>query len=154
MRVQKNKYDRIVSYLTLAVLMGKIIFMVIYWHKIPDIIPIHYDLFGNINGWGSKYIVICIPIMSVFIYILMTFVEKHPRLWNTGITINEKNKIAVYRNLLHLLCTSKLIVVSFFTYLTFHTIFIWRFPQWITFCFLIALVLNGVYWIYHCLKAK
>ena len=55
----------IISLITLAGTAGVLYFM-------PDKVPMHYDLAGNVDRWGSKYENLIFPIMIICIALLMS----------------------------------------------------------------------------------
>lgn len=57
----------------LAILFVPIIFMLVVWNKLPDTIPTHWNLQGEIDGWGPKYIY---ALIAVGIYVLFLIIPK------------------------------------------------------------------------------
>lgn len=57
--------------IALTVLIG-----VTYYDHMPDRVPIHYDLNGNINGWAQKSpkMILFAPSTQLFISVIMVFV--------------------------------------------------------------------------------
>ncbi len=49
-------------------------------HFMPEVVPLHYDLGGNIDRWGSKYEYLILPVvilvLSLFMAFLMGYYEK------------------------------------------------------------------------------
>ena len=50
-----------------------IVYIIYVWGQLPDRIPIHFDLQGEANGWGSKYTIFLLPLMNIGIYLLFLF---------------------------------------------------------------------------------
>ena len=48
MKLKKTRFDVLLNVLCLIQLIGMILFLLIYWPHIPQQIPMHYDLAGNI----------------------------------------------------------------------------------------------------------
>lgn len=48
------KKNRVTLLLTTAVLMLPMLVGILLWDKLPDRIPIHWGLSGEVDGWGSK----------------------------------------------------------------------------------------------------
>ena len=95
MKIKKNKYDIIISFLSLLCLVGTVVFLIISWKTIPDEIPGHYSAAGE--------------------------VDKVPQIWNTGVQVTEQNKEKIYRILKTMIGTIKLLVVLMFSYLTLYS---------------------------------
>ena len=54
MNLKKTKFSVVLNILCLIQLFGMILFLVVFWAHIPQQVPMHYDLSGNITRWGSK----------------------------------------------------------------------------------------------------
>lgn len=154
MEIEKDKYDVIVTRITLAVLVLTIIFYVFYWFKMPDMIPMHYNLQGQIDRWGSKYESLLIPLGMIVLYELMAFVEKKPSLWNTSVKITQQNQQRVYSVILHFIRTTGLLIMIFFAYATFCTLSAMPLGKWFMVAWMLALAADFVFWFYLLFKAR
>lgn len=68
---------------------------------LPDRIPTHYDLAGNVDGYGSPANLFVMPV-TMFISNLVISLIAHfmnPGLWNMPFKIQPARKIAVYRDI-------------------------------------------------------
>ncbi len=45
-------------------------------------VPLHWDVHGCVDEYGSAYYVLLLPFVSTCVYLLMTFFEKHPNYCN------------------------------------------------------------------------
>ena len=53
------------------------VYLALIWNSLPEVVPIHWDLYGRPNGWGSKAELILIPVLlPLLIYVIMTFAPK------------------------------------------------------------------------------
>ena len=52
-----------------AVILGFAV-VAIYWSSLPDSIPIHYNLRGEADGYGSRWILWLIPVINFGIFVL------------------------------------------------------------------------------------
>jgi uncharacterized membrane protein len=53
------------------------IYLAIVWTELPDIVPIHWNASGEINGWGSKMTLLLAPfILPFLVYVLFLFIQK------------------------------------------------------------------------------
>jgi len=49
-----------------------IVYLATIWQKLPEIVPTHFDMNGEANGWSHKYILIILAVgLGVGLYILM-----------------------------------------------------------------------------------
>lgn len=154
MKIEPTKYDMIVTRITQAIVILTVIFYGVYWLKIPDTVPMHYDLQGQIDRWGSKYESLIIPVGMIILYALMTFVGKKPSLWNTGVTITPENKQRIYQLLFHFTVTTRLIIIVFFSYMTVCTLLAMPLGKWTTLIWIMGLAADFIFWFYLLFKAR
>jgi len=95
-----------------------ILFMVFNWGSMPDNVPTHFNLAGEADGWGSKWSLIILPIIAIFLHIMMEFVEKNPHTHNFPVALTEENAPKLYflsrraTNLTKNICTLLLASIS------------------------------------------
>lgn len=154
MKLKNDKIDWIIEVICLILLVGVTAYLICNWGSIPDKIPAHYDWEGNIDRWGNKTELIILPIMSWFLYLLITGLQQVPLVWNTGVKITEKNEERVYRTLKYLLETLKLIVVADLTYLTINSLMGKSLSGWFTMIVLVAVFGDLIFWIVRLYQVK
>ena len=81
MKLKNNKIDWIIEIMCLNLLIGLTAYLIFHWGSIPDKIPAHYDWEGNIDRWGNKSDLIFLPMMSWFLYLLITGLQQVPLAW-------------------------------------------------------------------------
>lgn len=52
----------------LAVLAGSVLFLAVYWGRMPEQIPTHFDAAGQIDGWGDRATALLLPIVGVLLF--------------------------------------------------------------------------------------
>ncbi|MFB2895230.1 DUF1648 domain-containing protein [Aerosakkonemataceae cyanobacterium BLCC-F50] len=67
------------------------------WFILPDVIPIHFNLSGQPNGWGSKAIIWLFPALAIIISVGLTFLSRYPRLFNYPVQITPENAARQYQ---------------------------------------------------------
>ncbi len=68
------------------------VYLASIWTSLPERVPVHWDLHGNVNRWGSKIELILIPfLLPLLMYALLTFLPK----------IDPKKKIEAMGNKLY-----------------------------------------------------
>lgn len=45
---------------------------------------------------GKKSEMLLLPVMAWLLYLLLTVIERFPKIWNTGVTVTEENRERVY----------------------------------------------------------
>lgn len=154
MKIKKGKFDIILNTLCVIILISTAIFLIFYWSKIPDKVPMHHDFSGNINRYGSKIEILILMGVAWFMYFFITIIEHFPQIWNTGVKITEENKERVYCTLLHLVSSMKFILVCVFTYITFQTALVFKLSELFLPIFLLVTFINLFYWIWRLLKIR
>ena len=154
MKIKNNKIDILVEVICLVMLVGVTIYLGISWSSLPDKIPAHYDFAGNIDRWGKKGELLIVPIMSWFLYVMITGVEQIPSIWNTGVKVTAENRYRVYRVLKYMVKSIKLIMVVDFSYMTIHSLRGQSLPGWFTLLFMVILFGDLIFWLWRLYKVK
>lgn len=77
--------------LSFAVVLG-------HYSDLPDTIPTHFDGAGNVDGYGSKYTVFLLPVLSFLIVAGLIYLSKFPHRFNYLKTITPENAEFEYKN--------------------------------------------------------
>lgn len=154
MPIKRSKYDIAVNLLCLLLLFGIVVYLVVNWNHIPNVIPGHYNAAGEVDRWGNKGELMILPLIGWMMYIGITVLERFPQVWNTGVAITEENKTKVYRILKDMIGTTKLIVVIVFDYLALNSASSDSLPVWFLPVFLILLFSSLLFFIVKLVRAK
>ncbi|HIZ82605.1 MAG TPA: DUF1648 domain-containing protein [Candidatus Mediterraneibacter pullistercoris] len=154
MNIKDTRADTIMEYMCRIMLAGTLIYLIVCWNRIPGQIPTHYNAAGEIDGWGGKSMIWFTVIIVWVLYLGISFVERYPDLWNTGVKITRKNSEKVYRLLKYLIRTSKLIMTAVFTALVIFPAMEKPLPPWFTPVYLILLTGNTVFWLIRIFLAR
>lgn len=93
-----------------------------YYFYLPDQIPTHFDISGKADRWGSKTSLLTLPIIGLAMYILLTFINKSPHLFNYATKVTEKNAAHLYQTGRSLNTTLKAVILVSFIYITWSSI--------------------------------
>ena len=118
MKIRMRPFDIVLNILCLILLIGIVIYLVIRWSGIPEQVPGHFNLSGEVTRWDSKETLIVLPVIAWIIFIGFSILEQFPQVWNTGVRITQENMHRVYGILKTLLSTIKLLIVATFTSIT------------------------------------
>lgn len=69
----------------------------IYYSQLPEIIPIHFNAHGVVDGYGSKYMIWILVIMIIVSFFGMRQFSKYPHLFNYPVKITEDNAKFQYK---------------------------------------------------------
>lgn len=90
-------FEKIFESLAAAGLFISIFLIINYWSSLPAQVPSHFGISGLPDDWSGKSILIILPIISFFLYILLTFAGRIPHLGNYVVPITIENAERQYR---------------------------------------------------------
>ena len=67
------------------------------WASLPATIPVHYGLSGQPDAWGGKIELLELPLLSVLVYVALTWLGRHPQKLNYPWAITKTNAEQQYR---------------------------------------------------------
>jgi len=88
---------------------------------LPDIIPIHYNVAGEADGFGSKTTILTLLVIASIIFVGLTIVNRFPHILNYPTVITNENAQRQYTIATRLIRHLKLATVLIFGYLVFAT---------------------------------
>lgn len=98
--------------------------VVVNYSKLPDIIPIHFNAEGVVDGYGSKSMIWILLLVGSILYAGMTYLNKFPHVFSFTTTITPENALQQYTITTKMLRYVKLLIVLIICYLLFKTIYI------------------------------
>jgi uncharacterized membrane protein len=93
----------------------------VFWKlpNLPDVIPTHFGMNGEIDSWGSKY-TIFIPLLIQFgVSLLLDYTSRHPEKHNYPFQITDENKGAQYAASARLMQRLTILVGIIFTTISY-----------------------------------
>lgn len=117
----ETKYAKYMTVFCKVLLVLTFLYLLCFWSRLPEKIPMHYNGAGAIDSWGSKWTLWGFYVVSLLMYGGISLTERHPDIWNTGVTVTPNNRDMVYLLLKHLIATMKAGVTLIFCYLTVWT---------------------------------
>lgn len=147
MRVKTTVADIVLEIISIVLSFGSTVYLCVTWKSLPEKIPVHYNFAGEIDRWGGKGDILFLVVILWFLFILMTVVERFPRIWNTGVTLTEENVCRIYRILKYMLKTIKLITVLIFAFLILNTTAQTPLPVWFLPVCVVLVIGDMVFWL-------
>src|SRR5260370_8870297 len=92
------------------------------WASLPTTIPVHYGFSGQPDAWGGKIELLELPVVSVLLYLGLTWLARYPHKFNYPWTITERNAEKQYRLAKFLVGALKGLLVWLFTVISWQTI--------------------------------
>jgi len=66
------------------------------WSSLPSKIPAHYNIYGEIDRWGSKGEIFLLVPITILMYIFLTILNRYPHRFNYPFDITEQNAEVQY----------------------------------------------------------
>ena len=96
--IPKTNSERIWDVIGYSCYLGSLIFLIYIWGDLPDQVPAHFNAKGEVDRWGSKQVLLILPIIGAFLAVLMQFIEKIPQSHNYPQRLNKENAQEFYLN--------------------------------------------------------
>lgn len=77
-KLTRTRSELLLDLLGIAAIVASTVYFFLCWSDMPQSIPIHFNSTGQADGWGSKYIVILLPIIGLLLYIGLILIRKKP----------------------------------------------------------------------------
>ncbi len=84
------------------------------WSSLPERMPLHFDLSGQPDGWGSRSAVLVLPGIALAQFLLLTVLARFPHRHNYSVPITAENAERQYRLARRMLHVLKLLMVVLF----------------------------------------
>lgn len=112
---KRTTYYWIIEAFSLLGLIYALVPLLIYG-KLPEnsSVPVHFNIIGHPDRWGDSHYIIIYSLLSIFFYLLMTFLERNYKILNYPIKITPSNSNAIYRLGVNLARHLKLFVTLLF----------------------------------------
>jgi uncharacterized membrane protein len=110
--IELKTFDKILEAIALIIFISIWVTVIYFYDKLPQIIPVHFDLTGNVDRMGDKSSIFTLPFIASFLYLLITVISKYPQSFNYLQEITLDNAKSQYTFATRLLRVIKLIVLS------------------------------------------
>lgn len=114
--------DMLIEVLALSTLVLLFILVFVYYNKLPDVIPTHFNAEGKADNYGNKISVIILPLVALFINLLFSVLTFIPHVINYSVKITEENAVRQYTLVARLLRLFKCLINILFLYISYTTI--------------------------------
>lgn len=120
LELPKSLFEKTLDIITAILYVAGIIYTIFIWNQLPDQVPAHYNGAGEVDRWGSKWLIIILPFIAALLAVGMSFLEKHPE-WHNYMKLNENNIEYQYKNSRLMMNVMKNECVLLFTFLTYNS---------------------------------
>jgi len=140
-----SKFHLVCDVLCILSFIGLAIFLATQWQNLPEQIPQHYNIAGEPDAWAEKGMLLFMPGMSLFLYLLVSVLGCFPKTWNIPVAVTEENRDRLLLLTRNLLAFTKTMCVAIFFYITCCTVTAQALSVW----FLpvsMGLLFGGIIW--------
>lgn len=93
----KTTRDRVYDLIAILFFFAVIIYTVFQWNQLPDQVPIHFNVAGEVDNYGSKWVLLLLPMIGGGLFALLGFLERHPEWHNYPRRLNGTNAPQFYQ---------------------------------------------------------
>lgn len=97
LRPELTATDRILEMMALLILATLWIMAVFDYPSLPETIPTHFNIKGDVDGYGSRLTLMIIPAMVTLIIPGMLWLSRYPHIFNYIVKITPENQLPQYR---------------------------------------------------------
>jgi uncharacterized membrane protein len=120
--IKPNRIDYLFETITIIGLICLIIFPLIYFGKLPDTIPKHFDFHGQPDSFGNKWFIWYLPIIGIVLYTGLTVLNKYHHLFSYPTKVTNENAEKVYKKGIIVIRLVKLTIILLLVYLNLKSI--------------------------------
>lgn len=120
--IEKDQIDYNLEYIALLALSFLILMTTVYYFKLPDQIPIHFDAKGNPDNYGSKMIMWIIVFIGVALMSGLHYLNRFPHTFNYMTKITEENAQYQYKIATRMMRAMNVMIGLIFCYIQWGTI--------------------------------
>lgn len=113
-----KSYKKMITVLGYLALLGMFAYIVMKWDSTPDQIPAHYNFAGEIDRYDSKTSILIVPVLTVFLFAMLTAIVHISSMWNMPYEVSENAKEKIQIAIQNMLLTIRCFITIMFTYMT------------------------------------
>lgn len=91
LKFKETEVSRIVSIISWIILLASIVLVLIRFNSMPDHIPTHYNFKGEVYRYGTKYTMLILLVITVFVFVPLRLLRRLPHIFNFVVTITDEN---------------------------------------------------------------
>ncbi|WP_298761778.1 DUF1648 domain-containing protein [uncultured Psychroserpens sp.] len=121
-KVPYEPLDIVVDLTSVTLLLLMIVYTIMSYSELPDIIPSHLNVKGEVDGHSEKSFLWVLPGLSLIMFLGLSYLNKFPHIHNYMVNITEENALKNYRFSTRILRFTNLFVVLVFACIAYFTI--------------------------------
>lgn len=121
-RVPLTRTDWLLEIVCLLVLSALWLVPTLLFQRLPEQIPVHFNMHGQADRFGTRDNIWTLPAISSMIYLALTALARAPHIFNYPMVITPENAHQQYKLAVRLLRFLKLGTLSLFLFVTIITV--------------------------------
>ena len=117
LKLRLSRTDYLLETFNIILLLIIWIIPAISFQNMPEIIPTHYGIDGQADGWGSRSTIFILPFISLLLSIGLSTLNRFPHLFNYTVKVTEENALYLYTKGARLFRIVKLIHAMVFLFI-------------------------------------
>ena len=93
-------------------------FTIYAYFILPEIIPNHFNIEGQVDAVGTKIFIFVFPVLGTVVFFGLTFINQYPHIFNYPTSITAQNAEQQYRNATRLIRFLKSFIILIFSIIT------------------------------------
>ena len=122
LKIELEPFDWILEGIGIVAVVCLIALPFVYMDELPDQIPQHFDIHGQVDKYGGKGMLWFLPILGVVLYGGMVLLNRFPHVFNYPVKITHENTLRQYTMATRLIRQINTLIVVFFLVLSYQTI--------------------------------
>lgn len=122
LELKLSKTDQMIEIIGWVLVISVWVMTLVNYQSLPEVIPTHYNGSGVADGFGDKWMILTLPLVSTILFIGLSVLNKFPHVFNYPTPITPENAFTQYKNATRLIRILKVIVVIIFGHIAFQTI--------------------------------
>ncbi|MGM9944188.1 MAG: DUF1648 domain-containing protein [Lysinibacillus sp.] len=124
LHIEKSMLEKLANIIGIASIVGMILYIALNWSALPDTVPIHFNAAGEVDSWGSKWLIFFLPTIAIALYLFMEAIEKRPHTHNYPARLTEQNAAQFYKESRQAMNLTKNIATSMLAYMGIRSVLV------------------------------
>ncbi len=114
LKLEMSQTDRFIEAGSILLLLGTWILAIWNFRYLPEMMPSHTNLAGEIDGYTSRIWIFLMPVISTITFVMMMILSRYPHVFNYPLEVTEETAPRVYAFSVRMVRTLNLGVVALF----------------------------------------
>lgn len=120
--LEKDPFDWGIEIITLIFVVMLIGLPAFYYGDLPNQVPSHYNASGEVDNYSGKSSILVLPVIGLFLYVGLTFLNRFPHIFNYPKEITDDNAESQYRMATKLIRVLRMVTIASFLYINWSTL--------------------------------